>query len=113
MLTLSALAALRVFYGHRVDAGRARGQSRGHLATTPGAIALTAISIGRTYACLSDETLWREAVAHAPDKVRPKIQLSRDVPPAEAFAVLDLAASGKPPAGPWLGTLSVSETGLP
>jgi Flp pilus assembly protein TadD len=37
---------------------------------------------------MSDERLWREAMAEAPDKVRPKIQLSRNVPPAEALALL-------------------------
>jgi hypothetical protein len=68
-------------------------------ATTPVVIALIAISIGRTYVWMSDERLWREAVAHAPDKIRPKIQLSRDVPPAEALDLLSQArrlAPGNP-----------------
>ena len=47
-----------------------------------------ALSIGRTWVWMSDERLWREAVAASPDKVRPKIQLSRDVPPAEAMELL-------------------------
>ena len=51
-----------------------------------------ALSVGRTYVWMSDERLWREAVEAAPDKVRPKIQLSRDVPPAEALALLRDAA---------------------
>jgi tetratricopeptide (TPR) repeat protein len=68
-------------------------------ASTPIVIALIAISVGRTYVWMSDERLWREAVAHAPDKIRPKIQLSRDVPPAEALDLLSQArrlAPGNP-----------------
>jgi protein O-mannosyl-transferase len=49
---------------------------------------LAGFSLGRTYIWESDERLWREAVAHAPDKVRPKIQLARNVAPAEALALL-------------------------
>ncbi len=52
------------------------------------AIVLIALSIGRTYVWMSGERLWREAVAQAPDKVRPKIQLSRNVGPAEALTLL-------------------------
>ncbi len=51
-------------------------------------VPLLALSIGRTYVWMSDERLWREAVAHAPNKVRPKIQLSRDVRAPEALALL-------------------------
>ena len=50
--------------------------------------AFAALSIARTYVWMSDERLWREAVEAAPDKLRPKIQLSRSVPPAEALALL-------------------------
>jgi hypothetical protein len=57
----------------------------------PIAIVLIAASIGRTYVWMSDERLWREAVAHARDKVRPKIQLSRNVPPSEALTLLEQA----------------------
>jgi tetratricopeptide (TPR) repeat protein len=49
---------------------------------------LAAFSVGRTYVWMSDERLWREAAALAPEKVRPKIQLARNVPPAEALALL-------------------------
>ncbi len=46
------------------------------------------LSVGRTYVWMSDERLWREAVELAPMKVRPKIQLARNVAPAEALSLL-------------------------
>jgi protein O-mannosyl-transferase len=49
---------------------------------------LAALSAGRTYNWMSDDRLWREAVALAPDKIRPKIQLARNVAPSEALALL-------------------------
>ena len=49
---------------------------------------LAALSMGRTYTWMSDERLWREAVAHAPDKTRPRIQLARNVAEPEARALL-------------------------
>ena len=49
---------------------------------------LAAFSIAQTYTWMSDERLWREAVAQAPDKIRPKIQLARNVAPAEALTLL-------------------------
>lgn len=49
---------------------------------------LAAFAFARTEVWMSDERLWREAVAEAPLKVRPKIQLSRSVPPAEALQLL-------------------------
>jgi tetratricopeptide (TPR) repeat protein len=45
-------------------------------------------SIARTYTWMSDERLWRDAVAKAPEKIRPKIQLARNVAPAEALELL-------------------------
>jgi len=51
-------------------------------------VALVAVSIGRTQVWASDESLWREAVRRAPDKVRPRIQLSRSVGTEEALALL-------------------------
>jgi tetratricopeptide (TPR) repeat protein len=62
----------------------------------PIAVVLVAVSMGRTYVWMSDERLWREAVAHAPDKVRPKIQLSRNVPPGEALTLLAQAGQLAP-----------------
>ncbi|MGD0668359.1 MAG: tetratricopeptide repeat protein [Bryobacteraceae bacterium] len=50
--------------------------------------ALVVVSIGRTQVWDSDESLWREAVRRAPDKVRPRIQLSRRVGTAEALELL-------------------------
>lgn len=50
--------------------------------------AMAALSIQRTYVWMSDQRLWREAVESAPEKVRPKIQLSRSVSPPEALALL-------------------------
>ena len=51
-------------------------------------VALTGVSIGRTHVWMTEERLWREAVRRAPDKVRPKIQLSRAVPAEEALELL-------------------------
>lgn len=49
---------------------------------------LAALSIQRAYVWMSDQRLWREAVESAPGKVRPKIQLSRSVPPPEGLTLL-------------------------
>src|ERR1035438_9714603 len=49
---------------------------------------LVVVSFGRTQVWASDESLWREAVLRAPDKVRPRIQLSRSVGTEEALALL-------------------------
>src|SRR5271157_3941432 len=51
-------------------------------------VALTGVSMGRTHVWMTEERLWREAVRRAPEKVRPKIQLSRAVPAAEALELL-------------------------
>ena len=59
-------------------------------------LALTGVSIGRTQVWMSDERLWREAVRRAPQKVRPKIQLSRAVPAAEALELLASARNLAP-----------------
>ncbi len=49
---------------------------------------LVILSIGRTFVWASDERLWGEAVRMAPQKVRPRIQLSRAIPPEQAVAIL-------------------------
>ena len=49
---------------------------------------LIAISFWRTQVWNSDEWLWREAVEHAPDKLRPRIHLARALRPDEAIRVL-------------------------
>src|SRR5271157_357172 len=46
---------------------------------------LLAASVFRTEVWRFDQVLWREAVAHAPRKVRPRIQLARSVPAPEAL----------------------------
>jgi hypothetical protein len=53
--------------------------------------ALLGISLFRTEVWRSDEALWREALARAPEKVRPRIQLARAVAPPEALGLLDEA----------------------
>jgi tetratricopeptide (TPR) repeat protein len=73
---------------------------------------LVAVSIGRTYIWMSDERLWREAVAQAPGKVRPKIQLSRSVPPGEALELLRQArvlAPGDPAIATETGKVFLSQ----
>jgi hypothetical protein len=52
---------------------------------------LTVAGAARTWVWLSDERLWREAVRHAPNKARPKIQLAHAVRAAEALELLGQA----------------------
>jgi tetratricopeptide (TPR) repeat protein len=59
-------------------------------------LVLTAISFARTQVWASDEALWREAVLRAPDKVRPRIQLARDVAAPEALELLAAARALAP-----------------
>jgi hypothetical protein len=59
-------------------------------------VALTGLSVGRTEVWMTEERLWREAVRRAPEKVRPKIQLSRAVPAAEALELLAQARNLAP-----------------
>jgi protein O-mannosyl-transferase len=49
---------------------------------------LAALAMGRTFVWSSDERLWGEAVHLAPEKVRPRIQLSRAVAPERAVEIL-------------------------
>jgi tetratricopeptide (TPR) repeat protein len=51
-------------------------------------LALTVTAFARTEVWMTEESLWREAVERAPDKIRPKIQLARQLPPGEALALL-------------------------
>jgi tetratricopeptide (TPR) repeat protein len=55
-------------------------------------VALTGVSVARTQVWMTEARLWREAVRRAPEKVRPKIQLARAVPAAEALELLAGAA---------------------
>ena len=60
------------------------------------AAALTLLSVVRTTVWLNDRSLWQEAVRRAPEKVRPKIQLSRDLPAVEALELLQRAQNEAP-----------------
>ena len=59
-------------------------------------VVLAAVSLARTHVWMTEESLWREAVRRAPDKVRPKIQLARAVPAAEALELLARARNLAP-----------------
>jgi len=50
--------------------------------------ALALVSVRQTIVWQSGERLWLEAIRFAPDKVRPRIQLARALPPFNALAVL-------------------------
>ena len=60
------------------------------------AAALAAISIDRSIIWMNDATLWREAVARAPHKVRPKVQLARALPASQALELLNQARNLAP-----------------
>jgi tetratricopeptide (TPR) repeat protein len=51
-------------------------------------LALTALAFARTQVWMTEQSLWLEAVERAPGKVRPKIQLARQLPQGEALALL-------------------------
>jgi len=73
-------------------------------AIAPAAIvALTALAFTRTQVWMTEESLWREAVRRAPGKVRPKIQLARQLSPAEALPLL-ADAQGVAPDDPEVAT---------
>ena len=57
---------------------------------------LTVLAMERTRVWSSDARLWGEAVRMAPEKVRPRIQLSRAVSPAEGLTVLQEAEQFAP-----------------
>jgi hypothetical protein len=50
--------------------------------------ALAVLSVARTQVWMTERSLWTEAVRRAPEKVRPKLQLSRVSDPAEAKNLL-------------------------
>ncbi len=49
------------------------------------------LSVARTQVWMTEASLWREAVARAPRKIRPRIQLARALPAAQALDVLSQA----------------------
>jgi Flp pilus assembly protein TadD len=57
---------------------------------------LAVLSIQRTYVWMSEERLWREAVASAPQQAEPKIQLAKYVRAAEALELLGRARQESP-----------------
>jgi len=59
-------------------------------------VLLAAVSMARTAVWNNDAALWREAMERAPDKVRPLVQLSRDVAPNEALRLLGEARALAP-----------------
>ena len=59
---------------------------------------LAAISISRCEIWRTELSLWTEAVRMAPDKLRPRIQLSRALPPMRALSVLNEAEDAWPDA---------------
>jgi tetratricopeptide (TPR) repeat protein len=57
---------------------------------------LLAISVRQSLLWRTPESLWTEAVARAPHKVRPRLQLARAVEPRRALALLNEAAQSDP-----------------
>ena len=51
-------------------------------------VLLASLSFARSLVFRTEESLWRDTVAASPGKVRPRIQLARAVPPAEALPLL-------------------------
>jgi len=70
------------------------------------ALLLASLSAYRTWLWQDPARLWTEAVEHAPGKLRPRIQLARNLPPADALAELRMAKDIAP-----LDPLVASETG--
>lgn len=56
-----------------------------------GGVVLIALSIQRSLVWRTELSLWTDAVAKAPAKIRPRIQLARALPPGEALPVLEEA----------------------
>jgi tetratricopeptide (TPR) repeat protein len=56
-----------------------------------GGVVLIALSIQRSFVWRTERSLWTDAVAKAPEKIRPRIQLARALPPVEALPVLEEA----------------------
>jgi len=66
-------------------------------AVAAGVVAVLALlSVVRTTVWMSDRSLWQEAVRRAPAKARPKVQLSRSLPPLEALELLEKAHTDAP-----------------
>jgi tetratricopeptide (TPR) repeat protein len=59
-------------------------------------ILLMGLSLARTATWRTEESLWTDAVAKAPAKIRPRIQLARAVEPARALPMLEQARQMAP-----------------
>jgi tetratricopeptide (TPR) repeat protein len=60
------------------------------------ALLLVGLSVQRTMVWMTEESLWREAVARAPKKLRPKLQLARTLPAARGLELLAQARLDAP-----------------
>jgi len=60
------------------------------------AVILAGISVQRTLIWMSDQSLWREAMERAPEKIRPKIQLARALPASQGLELLNKARLSAP-----------------
>lgn len=60
------------------------------------ALLLAGLSVQRTMVWMTEESLWREAVARAPRKLRPKLQLARALPAAQGLELLAKARLDAP-----------------
>jgi tetratricopeptide (TPR) repeat protein len=59
-------------------------------------ILLMGLSFARTATWRTEESLWTDAVAKAPAKIRPRIQLARAVEPSKALPILEQARQMAP-----------------
>jgi len=77
-------------------AGLALARVKPPWATAAAGAVLLILAMVRTSAWMTEESLWREAVERSPGKVRPKIQLARVLPAAEALELLNRARAQDP-----------------
>ena len=76
------------------------------------ALVLAGLSVQRTMVWMTEESLWREAVARAPGKLRPKLQLARALPAAKGLELLAqarLEAPNEPAVATETGKILLSE----
>lgn len=83
LLAIGAMAGLRI------------GQRPNWVTYGFGAV-LTLGSVLQSQVWREPRALWQQAIAHAPDKVRPRVQLARLLPPQEALRLLDETQSFAP-----------------
>ncbi len=57
---------------------------------------LACFSMVRTYVWMNDRLLWQEAAKRAPEKIRPKVQLSRYLAASDALHMLQVAQNAAP-----------------